>query len=170
MAFKLQLQPAYRNPQSCQSQHVRSMCNAHIVHEIMHMCVMSGMQAEAEVLCRQKEAAAANRKDSKLKAVVISEAWDKKAGKYNAPSVPFPFDSKATYEQSMRTPMGRVFNTTAAHRQDIVFCLSETAQPAHGHLCTALSTRLLISLVSKCVLGMVGSSNTCLAAVTVSCW
>jgi U3 small nucleolar RNA-associated protein 14 len=90
------------------------------------MCVMSGMQAETEVLCRQKEAAAANRKDSKLKAVVISEAWDKKSCKYNSPSVPFPFDSKVTYEQSMRTPMGREFNTTAAHRQDTVFV---TAQP-----------------------------------------
>ncbi len=104
----------------------RSMYNAHIVHDIIYMRVMSGMHAEAEVLCRQKEAAAANRKDSKLKAVVISEAWDKKAGKYNAPSVPFPFDSKATYEQSMRTPMGREFNTTAAHRQDTVFCDSIT--------------------------------------------
>lgn len=65
---------------------------------------------------RQKETAAANRKDSKLKAVVISEAWDKKSSKYNSPSVPFPFDSKVTYEQSMRTPMGREYNTTAAHR------------------------------------------------------
>ena len=67
-------------------------------------------------LRRQKEAAAANRKDAKLKAVVISEAWDKKASKYNAPSVPFPYDSKSTYERSMRTPMGREFNTTATHR------------------------------------------------------
>lgn len=65
---------------------------------------------------RQKEAAAASRKDSKLKAVVISEAWDKKSSKYNSPSLPFPFDCKATYEQSMRTPMGREYNTTAAHR------------------------------------------------------
>ena len=65
---------------------------------------------------RQKEAAAANRKDSKLKAVVISEAWDKKSSKYNSPTVPFPYDSKTTYEQSMRTPMGREYNTTAAHR------------------------------------------------------
>lgn len=65
---------------------------------------------------RQKEAAAGNRKDSKLKAVVISEAWDKKSSKYNSPTVPFPFDSKTTYEQSMRTPMGREYNTTAAHR------------------------------------------------------
>lgn len=71
-------------------------------------------------LCRQKEAAAANRKDAKLKAVVISEAWDKKASKYNAPSVPFPYDSKSTYERSMRTPMGREFNTTATHRCSFV--------------------------------------------------
>ena len=68
------------------------------------------------LLCRQKEAAAANRKDSKLKAVVISEAWDKKSAKYNSPSVPFPFDTKATYEHSMRIPMGQEYNTTATHR------------------------------------------------------
>ena len=66
--------------------------------------------------CRQKETAAANRKDAKLKAVVISEAWDKKASKYNSSAVPFPFDSRATYERSMRTPMGREYNTTATHR------------------------------------------------------
>ncbi len=108
MTCELQIRPARGHSRGCWSL------------ERVQCVVMSGMQAEAEVLCRQKEAAAANRKDSKLKAVVISEAWDKKAGKYNAPSVPFPFDSKATYEQSMRTPMGREFNTTAAHRQDTV--------------------------------------------------
>ena len=68
------------------------------------------------VYFRQKEAAAANRKDAKLKAVVISEAWDKKASKYNSASVPFPYDSRATYERSMRTPMGREFNTSSTHR------------------------------------------------------
>ena len=72
--------------------------------------------------CRQKEAAAASRKDSKLKAVVISEAWDKKSSKYNSPSLPFPFNCKTTYEQSMRTPMGREFNTTAAHRLVLTQC------------------------------------------------
>lgn len=84
----------------------------HISHAVVSHAVVS---------CRQKEAAAANRKDSKLKAVVISEAWDKKSSKYNSPSVPFPFDSKTTYEQSMRTPMGREYNTTAAHRCDTVY-------------------------------------------------
>lgn len=80
-------------------------------------CLLSvPVMQSTHLLCRQKETAAANRKDSKLKAVVISEAWDKKSSKYNSPSVPFPFDSKVTYEQSMRTPMGREYNTTAAHR------------------------------------------------------
>ena len=83
--------------------------------------------------CRPKEAAAANRKDAKLKAVVISEAWDKKASKYNAPSVPFPYDSKSTYERSMRTPMGREFNTTATHRYGLPLCM---------YTCFALTTDL----------------------------
>ena len=89
----------------------RAYCYWHSLNEI-HLSILNGIN----LLCRQKETAAANRKDSKLKAVVISEAWDKKSSKYNSPSVPFPFDSKVTYEQSMRTPMGREYNTTAAHR------------------------------------------------------
>ena len=91
---------------TCTSQHsVFVPAQEHSVS--IHKCVLA---------CRQKEAAAASRKDSKLKAVVISEAWDKKSSKYNSPSLPFPFDCKTTYEQSMRTPMGRQFNTTAVHR------------------------------------------------------
>ena len=81
-------------------------------------------------LFRQREAAAASRKDSKLKAVVISEAWDKKSSKYNSPSVPFPFDSKTTYEHSMRTPMGQEYNTTATHRSG----LSKNLARSHSRL------------------------------------
>eukprot|EP00967_Tisochrysis_lutea_P042029 scaffold50583_cov20-Tisochrysis_lutea.AAC.1 len=53
--------------------------------------------------CREREKAADGRRDKGLKFVTISEKWDKKAmGAYTTPSVPFPFDSKETYERSIR--------------------------------------------------------------------
>lgn len=52
---------------------------------------------------KAREAAAAGRKDAGLSHVVLSEKWDKKAmGKYAVQQVPFPFDSKDTYERSIR--------------------------------------------------------------------
>ncbi len=62
-------------------------------------------------MCRQRAAAEASRKDAKLQYVIISEKWDKKSSKYKAPSVPFPFDSRETYERALRQPLGREYNT-----------------------------------------------------------
>ncbi len=59
------------------------------------------------VLRREREAAAAGRTDAKMKNVVISEKWDKKAAKFTAGSLPFPYDSKEVYESSIRQPLGR---------------------------------------------------------------
>ncbi|KAH9305739.1 hypothetical protein KI387_010143, partial [Taxus chinensis] len=55
---------------------------------------------------RKREEALRKRKDAKLKFVVISEKADKKATKYNAPSLPFPYQSKEVFERSMRMPIG----------------------------------------------------------------
>ena len=66
---------------------------------------------------RRRANAIAGRKDAKLAAVVISERYDKKAAKYATPQVPFPFDSRDTYERSIRQPLGRDFNTDASFRQ-----------------------------------------------------
>ncbi|PRW50835.1 U3 small nucleolar RNA-associated 14-like protein A [Chlorella sorokiniana] len=65
---------------------------------------------------QRKQAAATARKDAKLQYVVISEKWDKKSSKYKTPSVPFPFDSKDTYERAMRQPLGREYNTDVSFR------------------------------------------------------
>lgn len=73
------------------------------------------IEAKAKAAAR-KEAAAAGRKDSALQYVVISEKWDKKNAKYRTPTVPFPFDSRETYERTMRQPLGRDFNTNASFR------------------------------------------------------
>ncbi|KAG7667273.1 hypothetical protein Ndes2526B_g04225 [Nannochloris sp. 'desiccata'] len=73
------------------------------------------VEAKVKAAAR-KEAAAASRKDAALQYVVISEKWDKKNAKYRTPEVPFPFNSKETYERAMRQPLGRDFNTAAAFR------------------------------------------------------
>jgi U3 small nucleolar RNA-associated protein 14 len=64
----------------------------------------------------RKKAAVASRKDAKLKDVIISEKWDKKASAYKTASVPFPFDTRDMYERSMRQPLGRDFNSDASFR------------------------------------------------------
>lgn len=74
------------------------------------------LEAKAKAAAK-KAAAAANRKDSNLEFVVISEKWDKKNSKYRTPSVPYPYDSKQTYERAMRQPLGRDFNTESSFRK-----------------------------------------------------
>lgn len=74
------------------------------------------MQTAKDKAAKQREAAAAGRKDAKLKYVVISEKYDKKAIKYTAPAAPFPFTSQEAYERSIRQPLGREYNPDAAFR------------------------------------------------------
>ncbi|XP_057822016.2 uncharacterized protein C57A7.06 [Cryptomeria japonica] len=68
---------------------------------------------------RKREEALRKRKDAKLKFVVISEKLDKKAAKYSAPSLPFPYQSKEVFERSMRMPIGPEFNTIHAFQNMI---------------------------------------------------
>lgn len=51
-----------------------------------------------------------------MKGVIMTEKWDKKASKYGTASLPFPYDSRDTYERQMRQPLGPDFNTSASHR------------------------------------------------------
>ncbi len=67
-------------------------------------------------VCRQKETALAKRRDAGKASVVITEKWDRKAQRYAATAVPFPFDSRDTYERSLRQPLGHDFNTNASFR------------------------------------------------------
>lgn len=64
----------------------------------------------------RRAAAAAARKDASLQFVVLSEKWDKKAAKYRTSAVPYPYDSKETYERARRQPLGPEFNTDEAFR------------------------------------------------------
>jgi U3 small nucleolar RNA-associated protein 14 len=51
------------------------------------------------------------RKDSHLKHVIIQERINKKALSFMADHVPFPFETHAQYEQSIRNPLGPEWNT-----------------------------------------------------------
>lgn len=68
---------------------------------------------------KKREEARKKRKDAKLKFVIISEKVDKKAEKFNTPSLPFPYNSKDAFERSMRMPLGPDFNTVRAHQNMI---------------------------------------------------
>ena len=48
--------------------------------------------------------------------MVISEKWDKKNARYRTPTVPYPYNSRETYERAMRQPLGKDFNTDASFR------------------------------------------------------
>eukprot|EP00850_Spirogloea_muscicola_P020872 SM000229S07508 [mRNA] locus=s229:181901:185230:+ [translate_table: standard] len=72
---------------------------------------------ERAELERKREAALARRKDAKLKHVIISEKVNKKAAQYYSSSLPYPFTSKEAFESSLRTPIGRKFNTDVAFRE-----------------------------------------------------
>ncbi|KAL2609839.1 hypothetical protein R1flu_028412 [Riccia fluitans] len=77
------------------------------------------IQREQERLKKSRDDALGKRKDAKLRHVIISEKVDKKASKFHAPTVPFPFNSKEVYERSVRMPIGREFNTDKAFRDMI---------------------------------------------------
>jgi U3 small nucleolar RNA-associated protein 14 len=74
---------------------------------------MAAARRKAE---KVQAAAAAARKDAKLQNVILSEKWDKKAAKYLAPQLPFPYNKPGVYETSIRQALGRETNTDAAFR------------------------------------------------------
>ena len=54
---------------------------------------------------------AEKRRDRKLEKVIINERRQKKSGKYLAPQLPHPFETKGQYERSLRIPMGPEWGT-----------------------------------------------------------
>ena len=87
-----------------------------VLELLFHPC---SMETETRGDHRQKAAAKAGRKDAKLEAVAISERWDKKAAKFSAASLPYPFNSKEAFEGSMRQPLGADFNTHSSFRSGL---------------------------------------------------
>jgi U3 small nucleolar RNA-associated protein 14 len=60
---------------------------------------------------------AADRKDAKLKNVIISEKNERRGRKYLAPVLPHEFESKEQYERSRRLPMGPEWTTKEVHQK-----------------------------------------------------
>ncbi|KAH7049810.1 small-subunit processome [Linnemannia elongata] len=57
------------------------------------------------------------RKDAKLAHVIINEKRDKKASAFSVTKIPHPFKTWAQYEQSLRTPVGKEWNTNATFQK-----------------------------------------------------
>lgn len=57
------------------------------------------------------------RKDAKLAHVIINEKRDKKAAAYAVNQIPHPFKTWAQYEDSLRAPVGKEWNTNATFQQ-----------------------------------------------------
>ena len=49
--------------------------------------------------------------------VIVNERLDKKAAKYKAQDLPFPYTCAAQYEAAMRTPIGAEWNTRTQHQR-----------------------------------------------------
>ncbi|CAG8607857.1 2819_t:CDS:10 [Paraglomus brasilianum] len=62
---------------------------------------------------------ASKRKDAKLKHVIINEKRVKKATRYLATKVPYPFETREQYEASLRAPIGREWNTQEVYQKMI---------------------------------------------------
>ncbi|KAG0240366.1 Utp14 protein-domain-containing protein [Mortierella sp. GBAus27b] len=57
------------------------------------------------------------RKDAKLGHVIISEKRDKRSAAFSVTQIPHPFKTWEQYEQSLRTPVGKEWNTNASFQK-----------------------------------------------------
>jgi len=67
----------------------------------------------------EKKPKASNRKDAKLKNVIINERRMKKSVKYMVSDIPHPFENKEQYEKSLRAPVGKEWSTVSTHKEAI---------------------------------------------------
>ncbi|CAG8795936.1 16578_t:CDS:10 [Gigaspora margarita] len=59
------------------------------------------------------------RQDAKLKHVIINEKSIKKSKKYLFTDIPYPFETREQYERSLRTPVGKEWNTNEVFQKMI---------------------------------------------------
>lgn len=76
-----------------------------------------GLAPAKKVIKKISGVKAENRKDAKLKNVIINEKVNKKNAKYNSNSVPFPFESREQYERSLRTPVGQEWTSKSTFQK-----------------------------------------------------
>lgn len=60
-----------------------------------------------------------NRLDKGKRNVIINEKFNKRANKYQADQVPYPYKTWDEYERSLRVPMGKEWTTTTTHHKAI---------------------------------------------------
>jgi len=67
----------------------------------------------------EKKPKSNNRKDAKLKNVIINERRIKKSVKYMVSDIPHPFETREQYEKSLRAPVGKEWTTINTHKEAI---------------------------------------------------
>ena len=77
-------------------------------------------EAAQRRLQEKRRQALSSRADARLPAVIISEKSDVRASKFLLARLPFPYTSVSAYEQSLRQPLGKEWNSVEAHARVIV--------------------------------------------------
>jgi U3 small nucleolar RNA-associated protein 14 len=75
-------------------------------------------RAKGKVLTKQDGIKPENRKDAKLKHVIINEKRVRKNAGYLASALPFPFTNRAEYEKSIRMPIGTEWNVKKSYQEN----------------------------------------------------
>lgn len=75
--------------------------------------------------------------------VIISEKRDKKAAKYTVKDLPYPYTSKAQFEQSMDTPLGTEWNTRVGFQRGTLPKVVKKVSYCHSRRISSLFTDLI---------------------------
>jgi U3 small nucleolar RNA-associated protein 14 len=75
-------------------------------------------RAKGKVLSKQEGIKPENRKDAKLKQVIINQKRVRKNVDYLASTLPFPFTNRAVYEKSIRMPIGTEWNVKRTYQEN----------------------------------------------------
>jgi U3 small nucleolar RNA-associated protein 14 len=75
-------------------------------------------RAKGKVLSKQEGIKPENRKDAKLKNVIINHKRVRKNVDYLASTLPFPYNSRAEYERSIRMPIGTEWNVKQTYQEN----------------------------------------------------
>lgn len=77
----------------------------------------NGVKKRTKLVKKVKGVDANKRKDAKVNNVIITEKINKKTGRYTASAVPFPFENRQQYEQSLLMPIGQEWSTRDTHQK-----------------------------------------------------
>jgi U3 small nucleolar RNA-associated protein 14 len=75
-------------------------------------------RAKGKVLSKQEGIKPENRKDARLKNVIINHKRVRKNVDYLASTLPFPYNSRAEYERSIRMPIGTEWNVKQTYQEN----------------------------------------------------